>query len=773
MERTTKIVMTSRKRKHGSQFDNYFQSDNPVENDKLGLQYRKAYRAATVCHRCRLRKTKCDKNYPSCGSCIKANVECVGIDPATGREIPRSYVSHLEDRVAFLETELSQYKKTTTGHTLQPQIITPSPAYDPLSPVSVKQSSKSALSPIESTESNFITVNGGPSSENTENSYLGASSGLSFARLLLAAMKQSSEVINSAKSSSLDAKSAKIPSQKPLDLPTKYMAEQLLSVYFNQSNPQMPIIHREAYLKRFFEPVYGLLSPNVSLASEYTSLSVERAANDATLETAPLEQICANKDDNCSIEHQKTLYFLHIIFAIASSTRQSVYPSSVAQGHYLAASRHYQAVINSPDRLEALQGILLNAVYSIMRPTVPSIWYVLGSAMRLAVDLGLHSERRKTTWDHTQSNNDPIRQDFKRRLFWCTYAMDRQICVYLGRPFGIPEASIRVELFSELDDTLISKENIPKSCDFSLEHSSNAPSYKHISLCFIKLRQIQGEVESVLYEKEDYPRRFMSLDEWKSYIILKLDEWHNRLPRSPEIGNCNFNGTFFDLNYHQTRLLIYGMSPLIPVPSEESYHFILDSGSQIIQLYQELFLARSLNYTWAAVHNLFVAGSSYLYALYHSRAIRNGTEISNIEENVKACHEVLGSFIQFCSGALECQNMFELLSQAIIKLCIDEKSGANNHCQLSTSSEFVPSPCSNLDSTQLKSNELAPDTLQSFFQQAAQIKFVGTVDKHSSGVDTANSSHIPSADQDIYRMMSEVPTSALLDQFLTPLFNDE
>jgi len=63
-------------------------------------------RSIQACNRCRARKTRCDQQFPSCSACLKAGVECVGIDAATGREIPRSYVDWLEKRVKHLEEEL-------------------------------------------------------------------------------------------------------------------------------------------------------------------------------------------------------------------------------------------------------------------------------------------------------------------------------------------------------------------------------------------------------------------------------------------------------------------------------------------------------------------------------------------------------------------------------------------------------------------------------------------------------------------------------------------
>ena len=51
-----------------------------------------SFRNVSACNRCRLRKNRCDQRLPSCASCDKAAVKCVGYDPITKREIPRSYV---------------------------------------------------------------------------------------------------------------------------------------------------------------------------------------------------------------------------------------------------------------------------------------------------------------------------------------------------------------------------------------------------------------------------------------------------------------------------------------------------------------------------------------------------------------------------------------------------------------------------------------------------------------------------------------------------------
>lgn len=47
------------------------------------------FRNVSACNRCRLRKNRCDQKLPSCNSCSKAGVACVGYDPITKKQIPR------------------------------------------------------------------------------------------------------------------------------------------------------------------------------------------------------------------------------------------------------------------------------------------------------------------------------------------------------------------------------------------------------------------------------------------------------------------------------------------------------------------------------------------------------------------------------------------------------------------------------------------------------------------------------------------------------------
>lgn len=740
-------------------------------------------RSISACHRCRMRKTRCDQKFPSCNACLKAGVECVGIDAATGRKIPRSYVSHLEDRIAMLERQLrdggasdhpsspsspngipnhspdtntsplhngpsaapnsipSLLNGDANNNNIQNMFLPPGttgpqntsempskPADASNGDAKADASAKPDSTGVEGLMSTVKMVSS-KAATSAPSAFLGSSSGLSFARLLLTAIKfnananpdhnttTTTTTSTATAAASTSSSQLKQGAQKvqPASLPSKETAEKFLYLFFSQANSQLPVIHREQFLTNHFIPIYGPLSEGISLASDYTTIGVpvtpSPAPSPATPAMSPLLRTTSVAHTSSPKQHahatlhvgsntpiaisnynapkvteetpKKALYFLHLTFAIATSIHHQTHPSHISESFRAAAMQYLDTVLASPNRLEALQGILLLAQYSIMRPSVPGIWYVLGWALRLCVDLGMHTEAgyRSSSLAAAGSSHaaayDPFTMDMRRRLFWCTYAIDRQVCVYLGRPFGIPEESIKVPFPSQLDDTLIVEDDFSDLNDIQSDHTRKAPSYKIISLSFFRIRKIQAEIQRILYDCAPLPREFETLEQWRTVMGRRLEAWHAACPKSAKKMNCNFNLAFIELNYHQTRLLLYGPTPSdAPEPTDEHFQIIADAGEKVILHYKNLHRHRSVNYTWVAVHNLFMAGTSYLYALYHSPMLREATTVEDINFNAHACIEVLSALVDRCDAAVSCRSTFELLTAAILKLCTQEKSAA-------------------------------------------------------------------------------------------------
>ena len=325
--------------------------------------------------------------------------------------------------------------------------------------------------------------------------------------------------------------------------------------------------------------------------------------------------------------------------------------------------------------------------------------YIIGVAVRLAVDLGLHSEEGNDTDSSSVDLMSNIKteptetlgladlppsdrgkrlyvRDKRRRLWWCTYALDRLVSSSVGRPFGVSDQVITTELPSPLDDKYITRAGIATP-------STEEPSYKQVSFHYLKLRFLQSEILQVLMYKQTQLVRtssedvnipdmhlrlpspflvnFDSFRSWRIDIDRRLYEWKTAAP-SMEMTGVAFSLDFLELNYWQAIILLYRNSLSVPPMFEGEYNTakevnsptgylaeldededriylkVAEAGQKILRLYRQLHLSGLVSYTYLSTHHLFMAGIAYLYAIWHSPIVRSRLVSVALErKNVYLC----------------------------------------------------------------------------------------------------------------------------------------
>ena len=647
-----------------------------------------SFRNVSACNRCRLRKNRCDQKLPSCASCEKAGVACVGYDPITKREIPRSYIFYLEKRVEQLEGLLTANSITF-------------PAAQDLEYCSKSGNGpNSARSPAEAySEGTDVASSGRPESNGdggarlqrmaskpvssassglANNRYLGSTSGISFARVVFAAVQSSvsDQKSNSDKGGVRPYRPAPggngaalgpgpgtsmrdsffglhtKPTIHPATFPDKELGTRLITLYFEHANPQIPVLHKGEFMDMF-----------------------ERAYADQVRGRGPRE-----------------LYVLNMVFAIGAGIivgdskgdPPSTEPAGSSSGsrqcqpeeYHASAIVHLEACLGSGGGLEDLQAVLLLANFALLRPVPPGLWYIIGVAVRLAVDLGLHYEDAKDLDTPLTASAAPTKEslarekgrreyvrDLRRRLWWCTYSFDRLVSLCVGRPFGISDQVITTEFPSLLEDRFITPNGLVQPPAEMLR-----PTYKLVAHHYFRLRLLQSEILQVLqfrqaqsarasgqnhrnpYMHTELPSPFLykfdSFRSWRIDVDRRLWEWKNSAPKKEDTGVA-FSPDFLNLNYWQAIIMLYRQSLSVPTVFEGEYDTakevnspamynaelrededrvylkVAEAGQKILRLYRQLHLLGVVNYTYLTTHHLFVAGISYLYAIWHSPIVRS------------------------------------------------------------------------------------------------------------------------------------------------------
>ncbi|OJJ50365.1 hypothetical protein ASPZODRAFT_13449 [Penicilliopsis zonata CBS 506.65] len=538
----------------------------------------------TACLRCRQKKKRCDQKLPKCRLCELAGVECLGYDAVTRRKVPRSYISSLEQQVAYLKAKLEE--QSQNGHAQTP----------------VSESSRDPERSSAAAEEHSVHATASHGSIAAAPTQSRPSRELLLPRILLT-----------------DLVDCQLPSQhgrlsgflrelggETISLPSRETAQVLITAYFQSVNVGMPLLHELT-----FDNKVNLL------------YSMPRAVNLVDTHNSP--------------ESRMAVFFVFEVFAIGLLSMQKQDPAAIPS--WLADRYHTTALsalseIGVPNTVQGVQALLLLGQYSYHHPTLRAVAKTISSALRLAVDLRLHE-------DHSAAGLDFFTLDTMRRTFWVAYAMDRNISMVLGVPSCLSDGVISAQFPSEIADQYITPNANPLSERRPLSGS------KRVSLHLFRYRQIQSEIRTMLYERPIIQYMSMVLDEWQEQMRQRIEMWYHSVPATESLNDCDKRIIeTFEVTYNSALFYLLRPSPNIPSPSGDQLVAMTHAAQNMITLYQQFFLQRVLTIYWQSVENISSAGTALMLAYAQSSRVRAAISFRRLESLSRTCSSVLWAMVE-------------------------------------------------------------------------------------------------------------------------------
>jgi hypothetical protein len=466
--------------------------------------------------------------------------------------------------------------------------------------------------------------------------FLGQSSGITLARLVLAAIR-----VEALPSSPLfsEQRSYDPSSSAPAaeaSLPPRHAADHLVDVYFQYRTPHMPIMERS---------------------------QVEEAIESAYLFT--------NENQPSERAIEKDIFTTYMIFAIAlcdiSNPGGGGRPIQ-SEGCFRSAIGWIEKVITySKSDLDTLRAILLLAQFVASCPARGSLWHLVGIALRLCVDIGLHSESEEQSL-----GLDPQVLHERRRLWYSTYHFDRFLCVTLGRPLGITDESTSVPLPDPWRGSHPSPGHEPNAFDIH-----NLQSHNHL----FTLAKLESEIKHVLHSQAwtptiAYPRIDYSV--WIKDFQPRLQDWYRTIPPPSKADPSSIFAyqPYWDYIYNCAILLLYRPSS-IDATTEESYLFF-EASCNLIASIKTLQREGRVGVLWKSVHHLFMAGLGIIYALWQSPEIRGRFPVGKSISTLQSCASTLSAITEGFPGATGCRDAFDTLSSATVDWLVSHND-SNTH----------------------------------------------------------------------------------------------
>lgn len=98
---------------------------------------------------------------------------------------------------------------------------------------------------------------------------------------------------------------------------------------------------------------------------------------------------------------------------------------------YYAAAERMLTKETGKVTLESVQARLSQCIYLLASSRVNQAWYAFGTTAQLIIALGLH---RRQVYQPANTNQSKIVLEYRKRVFWSAYTLDRYLSVILGRP---------------------------------------------------------------------------------------------------------------------------------------------------------------------------------------------------------------------------------------------------------------------------------------------------------------------------------------------------
>ncbi|GAW10171.1 hypothetical protein LENED_012409 [Lentinula edodes] len=279
----------------------------------------------------------------------------------------------------------------------------------------------------------------------------------------------------------------------PLVFPDSDLLHELVSIYFAEFDPYLPLLHRQTF---------------------------EQCIKDGT----HLHERCFGK----------VVLAVCALASRYSNDPRNMIPGAPCPEHSLGWPWFKQvAVVQTtsfidPPRVYNLQLFVLSVVFLQGTTTSESSWIIIGTAIRLAEAIGVHRKGPGPSRPRT------IERELWNRAFWALVNIDVTVSMFLGRPRATTFDDIDLELPADCDQEYW--EN-PEDPEKNFIQPAGKPSLMSFWIHYTKLQQIAAAVHRLIYpiKKLDVWRRMgISVRAWHQRAVTEIDsllnQWVDNIP---------------------------------------------------------------------------------------------------------------------------------------------------------------------------------------------------------------------------------------------------
>ncbi|KAK2005808.1 fungal-specific transcription factor [Colletotrichum eremochloae] len=361
----------------------------------------------TACRRCHSRKVKCSGNQP-CQNCRQAGKGTECTYPRRNRQVKvrQSYIDGLLDEIQRLKCQVAQHTLCSTS--TQDDIVT-----------------RSSLAGHRAT-----TPLSGRGNDNEEAAAAAASAALEVKPWFINAnVFRTPILIGEVADAAFSTRIRQVISD-----PFSPQPRHMLRVNYAPDTELMSLVKSEIAW-----PTPSRSRFLVEVALKYVSCRYHVVRR--SLVMGNLEQSIHNPSWGDLMLRSKlwALFAIGELYSTRSIPSEKEFPGMA----YFAKASRILGVLDERPGTDSIEIMLLLSFYSLALNRRYSAFVMSGTAMRMAIVMGLHVNIPESQL------RDPALREHRKRLFWTTYIFDRVWASKLGHPTAIQDSDIGIDLPSE------------------------------------------------------------------------------------------------------------------------------------------------------------------------------------------------------------------------------------------------------------------------------------------------------------------------------------
>ncbi|KAL4880577.1 fungal-specific transcription factor domain-containing protein [Aspergillus karnatakaensis] len=566
-------------------------------------------RSAAACERCRRRKQKCDSRTPTCGPCSIVGVTCVPSRRLTVQNGgPDCECDVLRSQLQSLQAQYDSVVQEVDQ--LRSERLSRALQYD----ISLPDTVPTANDSHHGRAQDAYTTHHSP--PNADVSYTG--------RILRPTFTPRPNLSNGR--NALSSAWALWGNDAPAEVSTLATSSQnlesgpdnaaitnLVDVFFELRCPYLPIFHKPSFLNDHLTPFIAE-----------------------------------------SVTHPLSNFLVNMACAVAATER----PTKQHEDHrtfFKRAIQHLHIVMQADD-FDCVQCLLLLCMYGHNEPQSVNMWYTTGLTLQLAIGLDLHRKESlngKNLWETEMS----------KRVFWCAYVMNCNMAINMGRPLGLHQEDITTPLPLQLTDQQLD-ESFTTPAPSLLPSTSDTSTFIHV----IRIRLLNAKIYTSFHSPSQTCSQSPDPEPTRTTILSDLNHWLITAPRYTRTTSTFQSQEWFQIAFHHAVLSLYRPSRAIPMPSSPDLRLCLESAIGLISSYSSLYARNQVKYTFVAIHALFMAAVTMLYALRASPFLRHDLTKPVVQTNILTFLTLFRGISNGRAVGERCSSIIERLGNSILML---------------------------------------------------------------------------------------------------------